>query len=166
MARITWGLVGASLVALCGSAMLLNSANIVQAQSNTSPTRTLPDCQKPADDFERNFCEVQPNCVEPITQLDMNFCAAWTAKQSDRQLNIAYKQVQQHYRSFDSKEYRDLRLNLLTDAQLAWIKYRDTTCKWKASKFSGGSMAPMVYSGCLNRLTQQRTQELLDDLED
>ncbi len=166
MARITWGLVGASLVTLSGSTMLLNSANIVQAQSSASQPRTLPDCQKPADDFERSFCEVQPNCLEPMTQLDMNFCAAWDAKVSDRQLNIAYKQVQQHYRRFESKEYRDLRLNHLTEAQLAWIKYRDTTCKWKASKFSGGSMVPMVYSGCINQLTLQRTQELLDDLED
>jgi uncharacterized protein YecT (DUF1311 family) len=165
MTRMTWGLVGASLVALSGSAMLLNSANIVQAQSSASQTRTLPDCQKPADDFERSFCEVKPNCLEPMTQLDMNFCAAWDAKVSDRKLNIAYKQVQQHYRSFDSQEYRDLRLKNLTDAQLAWIKYRDTTCAWKASKFSGGSIAPMVYSGCINQLTQQRTQELLDDLE-
>jgi uncharacterized protein YecT (DUF1311 family) len=164
MAHITWGLVGASLVGLSGSAMLLNSANIAQAQSSATQTQTLPNCQKPADDFERSFCDVKPNCMEPLTQLDLNFCAAWDAKVSDRKLNIAYKQVQQHYRSFESKEYRDLRLSKLTNTQLAWIKYRDTTCDWKASKFSGGSIAPMVYSGCINQLTQQRTQDLLDDL--
>jgi uncharacterized protein YecT (DUF1311 family) len=165
MTRMTWGLVGASLVALSGSVMLLSSANLAQAQSSANPTRTLPDCQKPADDFEQNFCQVKPNCVEQMTQLDMNFCAAWDAKVSDRQLNIAYKQVQQRYRSFDSKGSRDL-LENLTDSELAWIKYRDTTCKWQANKFAGGSIAPMVYSNCLNRLTQQRTQELLAELEE
>jgi uncharacterized protein YecT (DUF1311 family) len=106
------------------------------------------------------------DCQNPTTQMAMNVCAGRAAKQSDRQLNITYKRVQQHYRRADSKEYRDLRRTKLTDAQLAWIKYRDTTCDWKASKFSGGSIAPMVYSSCLDRLTQQRTQELLDDLEE
>ena len=105
------------------------------------------------------------DCSNPTTQTDMTICAGRSAKASDRQLNIAYKQVQQHYRSNDSQTSRD-RLNDLTTAQLAWIKYRDTTCNWKASKFSGGSIAPMIYVGCLDRLTQQRTQDLLDDLEE
>jgi uncharacterized protein YecT (DUF1311 family) len=124
----------------------------------------LPNCQKPASDFERSFCEIKPDCVNPMTQLDMNFCAAWGAELSDRQLNIAYQKVRQSYRQSDSKEYGALRLKNLTTAQLAWIKYRDTTCTWKASKFSGGSIAPMIYSGCIDRVTKLRTQELLDDL--
>ncbi len=102
------------------------------------------------------------DCQNPTTQMAMNVCAGRAAKQSDRQLNIAYKKVQQQYRQDD----RDRRINKLTDAQLAWIKYRDTTCDWKASKFSGGSIAPMIYSNCIDQLTQQRTQELLDDLEE
>jgi uncharacterized protein YecT (DUF1311 family) len=124
----------------------------------------LPNCKKPVNDFERNFCEVKPDCVNLKTQLDMNFCAAWGAELSDRALNAAYQRVRQTYQQLDSKKYRDLRLQNLTTAQLAWIKYRDTTCTWKASKFSGGSIAPMVYSGCVDRLTKVRTQELLDDL--
>lgn len=100
-------------------------------------------------------------CGDATTQMDMNDCAARSYKQSDRQLNIAYKQVRQAYRSSDQPE----RLSKLTDAQLAWIKYRDTTCDWKASKYEGGSIAPMIYNNCLDQLTQQRTQELLDDLK-
>jgi uncharacterized protein YecT (DUF1311 family) len=99
------------------------------------------------------------DCQNPTTQMAMNICAGRAAKQSDRKLNIAYKQLQQEYRSSDRKE----RLTKLTEAQLAWIKYRDTTCDWKSSKYSGGSIAPMIYSNCLDQLTQQRTQELLED---
>ncbi len=102
------------------------------------------------------------DCKNPTTQLDMTTCADRAAKQSDRQLNIAYKQVRQAYRNSDQKE----RLDKLTTTQLAWIKYRDTTCDWKASKFAGGSIAPMIYANCLDQLTQQRTQELLDDLKE
>jgi uncharacterized protein YecT (DUF1311 family) len=105
------------------------------------------------------------DCTNPTTQMAMNTCAGQAAKASDQQLNIAYKKVQQSYRGSDSKEYRDLRLNNLTNAQLAWIKYRDTNCEWQSGKYSGGSMASMVYSSCIDRLTQQRTQELLSDLE-
>jgi uncharacterized protein YecT (DUF1311 family) len=102
------------------------------------------------------------DCTNPTSQMAMTICADRSAKQSDRQLNIAYKKVQKLYRTDD----RDLRLNKLIDAQLAWIKYRDTTCDWKASKYSGGSIAPMIYANCLDQLTQQRTQELLADLEE
>jgi uncharacterized protein YecT (DUF1311 family) len=102
------------------------------------------------------------DCSNPTTQMAMNTCAARSAKKSDRQLNIAYKQLQQEYRSSDRQE----RLTKLTDTQLAWIKYRDTTCDWKASKYAGGSIAPMIRYNCLDQLTQQRTQELLDDLKE
>jgi uncharacterized protein YecT (DUF1311 family) len=105
------------------------------------------------------------DCTNPTTQMAMNTCAGEAAKASDQKLNIAYKKVRQSYRDSDSKEYRNLRLNNLTNAQLAWIKYRDSNCEWQSSKYSGGSMAPMVYSGCVDQLTQQRTQELLNDLE-
>jgi uncharacterized protein YecT (DUF1311 family) len=126
----------------------------------------LPNCQKPASDFERSFCEVKPDCVNPTTQLDMNFCAAWGAELSDRALNIAYQRVRRSYQQSDSGKYGALRLKNLTTAQLAWIEFRDTTCTWKASKFSGGSIAPLIYSGCVDRLTKVRTEELLEDLVD
>jgi uncharacterized protein YecT (DUF1311 family) len=106
--------------------------------------------------------ETAVDCKNPTTQMAMTICAGRSAKQSDRQLNIAYKKVQKLYRADD----RDQRLNKLIDAQLAWIKYRDTTCDWKASKYSGGSIAPMIYANCLDQLTQQRTQALLEDLEE
>jgi uncharacterized protein YecT (DUF1311 family) len=112
-----------------------------------------------------NAQEPPVDCQKPTTQMAMNICAGRAAQESDRKLNIAYNQVRQSYQSSDSK-HRDLRLKSLTTAQLAWIQYRDTTCKWKASKYSGGSIAPMIYGGCIDELTKQRTQELLSDLND
>jgi uncharacterized protein YecT (DUF1311 family) len=127
----------------------------------------LPNCQKPANDFERSFCEIKPDCLNPTAQLDMNFCVAWQARLSDRQLDIVYQRVRRSFQQDDAndnnKNYRVLRLKNLTTAQLAWIKFRDTTCTWKASRFFGGSMQPLVYSSCIDRMTKARTQELLDD---
>jgi uncharacterized protein YecT (DUF1311 family) len=125
----------------------------------------LPNCENPADQFEASFCQIQPNCDQPMAQMEMNYCSAWSAKLSDRQLNLAYQQVKQHYNRNDDQQYRQMRLNHLIDAQLDWIKYRDSNCKWEASKYDGGSIQSMIYSGCLDRMTQQRTQELLDSLK-
>jgi uncharacterized protein YecT (DUF1311 family) len=105
------------------------------------------------------------DCTSPKTQMAMNICAARSAQASDQQLNIAYKKVQQRYRS-GPEAVSDRRLNDLTNAQLAWIKYRDTNCAWQSGKYSGGSIAPMIYSKCIDLVTQQRTQELLNDLEE
>jgi uncharacterized protein YecT (DUF1311 family) len=140
----------------------LTVPGVAFAQSNPE----LPNCQKPASDFERSFCEIKPDCLNSTTQLEMNFCAAWRAKLSDRSLNSAYQTVRRSYQQSDAKEHGTLRLKNLTTAQLAWITFRDTTCTWEASKFSGGSIAPMIYSNCVDRVTKARTRELLDDLVD
>jgi uncharacterized protein YecT (DUF1311 family) len=96
------------------------------------------------------------NCKDPKTQLEINQCAAQDAKAADRTLNQVYQQARRFYRDRPSLE------NQLIDAQLAWIKFRDTNCKFSTSRFEGGSIAPLVFSRCTERLTKQRTQELQD----
>jgi uncharacterized protein YecT (DUF1311 family) len=125
----------------------------------------MPNCAKPTDPFEQNFCQIKPNCDEMMTQLDINTCSAWFAKLSDRKLNQAYQKVRETYLSFEPKDYRELRLKDLTESQLAWIKYRDTNCKWQGSKYAGGSAESMLVSLCVDRMSQARTQELLDSLD-
>jgi uncharacterized protein YecT (DUF1311 family) len=48
----------------------------------------------------------------------------------------------------------------LKTAQNAWIKFRDTDCKFQSSASEGGSMYSMVFSGCLADKTLSRTKEL------
>jgi uncharacterized protein YecT (DUF1311 family) len=106
------------------------------------------------------------DCNNAQTQLEMNLCAGRAAKESDRQLNIAYKKVQNSYKSTDTPaDDRARQQKALTNAQLAWIKYRDSNCTWQASKFDGGSIQPMIYANCVDRMSQERTQELLESLE-
>ena len=47
----------------------------------------------------------------------------------------------------------------LTDAQLRWITFRDTGCDFYVSEAEGGSMQPMLISGCKDQLTQRRTAD-------
>jgi uncharacterized protein YecT (DUF1311 family) len=158
-------LLSVGLVVLSASGAIVGTNRSVSAAAEP-----MPNCAKPADDFERSFCEVKPNCAEAMTQLDMNFCSAWSAKLSDRELNRVYQQVQNSYKptaadSTSTRKYKQQRSTELTTAQLAWIKYRDANCKWDASVFSGGSAEPMRYSGCVNQMTKQRTQELSESLD-
>ena len=95
----------------------------------------------------------QPNCKNPQTQLELNQCADLKAKTTDRRLNKVYRQVQVKYKGNENE-------NLLIDAQLIWIKYRDSACSFSSSRFKGGSIAPLVYSNCIERLTKQRADEL------
>ena len=103
--------------------------------------------------------EPQPNCKNPQTQLDMNLCEGQRAQAADRQLNQVYQQVRAKYRGTSQADK-------LVDAQLAWIAFRDRECQFAAARFEGGSMAPMVKSGCLARLTVTRTQELRNYLKE
>ena len=86
-------------------------------------------------------------------------CAGRAAEASDRKLNQVYRQVRANYKG-TSQDDR------LVTAQLAWIKFRDAECTVAAGRFEGGSMAPMVYAGCVDRLTQQRIQDLKRYLEE
>ena len=104
---------------------------------------------------------VNINCKAPMTQLDMNRCAYLSFQAADQELNRVYRQ----FRNAGKQSKQEAQDSQLTNAQLAWIKYRDLDCKFSADRFKGGSMAPMMYNLCKETLTQQRTTVLKSYLE-
>jgi uncharacterized protein YecT (DUF1311 family) len=46
--------------------------------------------------------------------------------------------------------------------QLAWIKYRDATCKFYFDSAGGGTASRMIEAGCRLDLTIEKTLELED----
>lgn len=100
-----------------------------------------------------SLAQTKPNCKNPMTQLEMNICADQGAKVSDRELNTVYRQVRAKYKG-SAQDDR------LVTAQLAWIQFRDAECEVAAGRYEGGSMAPMAYAVCVDRLSQQRTDDL------
>lgn len=91
-------------------------------------------------------------CADPQTQTDMNQCALQEAQRADGRLNAAYKAL--------IAQLDPLRTAKLKMAQRAWIDYRDSECAFQASEAEGGTMAPMLMSGCLATLSDQRTKQL------
>ena len=96
---------------------------------------------------------INPNCQSPETQTDMNICAGLDAEKADQQLNQVYKQLKAGITDPQS-------IKELINAETAWIKFRDNDCKFAAGLNSGGSIAPMMYSLCVEKLTKQRTEQL------
>ncbi|MBD2034805.1 DUF1311 domain-containing protein [Leptolyngbya sp. FACHB-321] len=94
----------------------------------------------------------QPDCNNPSTQTVMNLCTDLRYEAADRALNRAYQALMPNLSA--------MRRQKLTDAQLRWIKFRDMECTFVGSLVEGGSMQPMIVSGCKGHVTQQRTTDL------
>lgn len=88
------------------------------------------------------------------TQMGMNICAAQDYAASDAKLNVAYGDIMK--RLSDNAGAR----KLLQDSQRAWIAFRDAECKFASSGVEGGSVQPMIHSGCLQGLTDARVTQL------
>lgn len=91
-------------------------------------------------------------CNNPETQTAMNICAQGEYEQADVELNNTYQAVKASLSSAKADQ--------LITAEEAWLTYRDRYCDYVAAQYAGGSMEPLVYSGCLTRLTQDRTAVL------
>lgn len=82
----------------------------------------------------------------------MNECAAIAVKSADRKLNQVYKTL-----TVGLNKQAKVKL---VNAQLAWIQFRDKSCEYEASRYEGGSIAPLKYSRCIQNLTELRTKDI------
>jgi uncharacterized protein YecT (DUF1311 family) len=102
------------------------------------------------------------DCNNAQTQTDMNICSQRAYDTADKALNVQYKKTRAAMVAADA----DLDANLkgaekaLVKAQRAWVDYRDGQCEAEGFQARGGSMEPMLVSGCKAALTEARTKEL------
>ncbi|HLJ71544.1 MAG TPA: lysozyme inhibitor LprI family protein [Roseiarcus sp.] len=87
-------------------------------------------------------------------QQGLNACANAAYKKADDALNGVYRETMRRLKD-DAAAAK-----LLVAAQKAWIAFRDAECAFAASENAGGSIYPMVYAECLERLTKARTSAL------
>ena len=90
-------------------------------------------------------------CAAPQTQSEMNLCADADFQKADRQLTAVYAK----FKPVPPK---------LRVAERAWIAYRDAECDFQGDAVAGGSMHPMIISGCMATLTEERIKTLQSDL--
>jgi uncharacterized protein YecT (DUF1311 family) len=112
----------------------------------------------------------EPDCRKAVTQMDLNICADQDYRAADAELNKTYRLAVAAMQATD-KELGDIdsayagALEALKKAQRAWIGYRDGQCELAGFEARGGSMGPMLISGCLAELTRKRTAELKELME-
>ena len=111
------------------------------------------------------------DCDNAMAQQDMNICAGRDFEAADAELNAVWKDAIAAARDAD-KELQDMgddgrpgHEETLKAAQRAWIGYRDGWCAYYGFEARGGSMEPMLVSGCMAQLTRARTAELKESLE-
>src|SRR6185503_18775489 len=106
------------------------------------------------------------------TQMEMNMCAGLDFESADRELNVAYRAAIQSAQQAD-REYARIESAAggdrsgepgeeatLREAQRAWVGFRDAQCRMESFEARGGSMQPVLDSGCRATLTRARTAEL------
>lgn len=94
------------------------------------------------------------DCANAMAQQDMNLCAAQEYQAADAVLNAEWRVT------LDWARGAGLEAELRA-AQRAWIAYRDAACGVEAAVWEGGSMAPLILSTCMTRLTRARTDDLV-----
>jgi uncharacterized protein YecT (DUF1311 family) len=97
-------------------------------------------------------------CADAQSQAEMNMCWGKEYKAADAKLNKAY---QDFMSKLDESEKVQLK-----NAQLAWLKYRDTNCEFVADQYKGGTMRPMIAAMCLADVTNARVNELKSQIKD
>jgi uncharacterized protein YecT (DUF1311 family) len=110
------------------------------------------------------------NCDNAMTQLQMNQCARADFEAADAAMNAQWRLVTDHMRARD-REHNPGRDSYpgyfvtLDAAQRAWVTYRDRHCLTESFRARGGSMQPMLISGCMAELTRARTAQLKSLIE-
>jgi uncharacterized protein YecT (DUF1311 family) len=111
------------------------------------------------------------HCSDPQNQMDMNFCADIDFQRADAELNAAWREAIASARSSDREidrrsDQRPPQEAKLREAQRAWLIFRDAQCTVEGyEEARGGSMEPMVFSGCRARLTRERIAQLRSSSE-
>lgn len=134
--------------------LLLVWASILTLSSVNTPTMTIAST---TPDLPEMRLVQKLNCNNPQTQVAINECTKLSYQNADKKLNQVYQQLLPTLESFRKQK--------LIAAQLAWIKFRDTTCEFERSRYEGGSIAPTIYFGCLRNTTKLRTQQLQEYLK-
>ena len=96
----------------------------------------------------------QVNCKNPTSNIEYKECAHRSYLASDQKLNQVYKQIISGLTGAEKQQ--------LINAQIAWIKFRDTNCDFEVYRNRGGTGFSGFLSNCLERMTNSRIKELQD----
>ena len=98
------------------------------------------------------------DCNHPVNIKEENQCAISAYKEADKELNKVY-QILIAMTKGEEK-------NTLINAEIAWIKFRDTNCLFNVYPFRKTKKATVQLNNCLEKITRERTTELRQFIQD
>ena len=101
----------------------------------------------------------QDPCANAQTTAEIAECAGKEYKKADSELNKVYRQLME---KLDDPGHK----SALKESEVAWLKYRDSNCDFESYLNRGGTIYPIVNTGCRTRMTQARTSELKEMLKE
>jgi len=121
--------------------------------------------------FAAPAAEPEVDCDNAMAQSELNACAYREYERADAALNAQWKLTVAHMKKVDADfdrtyDKRPGYYDTLLAAQRAWLTYREQHCTSEGYTMRGGSAEPMVFSGCMTQLTEARTKELKDLIEE
>lgn len=111
------------------------------------------------------------DCENAMAQPELNACAYQEYERADAALNAQWKLTAARMKEIDAGfdrtyDKRPGYYDTLLAAQRAWLTYRDQHCASEGYSMRGGSAEPMVISGCMAQLTDARTKQLKELIEE
>ena len=105
-----------------------------------------------------------------LAQQPMNLCELRNFERADAAMNAQWKKtlaaLKEMDRELDRTYDKDPGYYETTlAAQRAWLTYREQHCMAVSFEARGGSMSPMLDSGCKLQLTRERTKQLKELVE-
>jgi uncharacterized protein YecT (DUF1311 family) len=94
-------------------------------------------------------------CAADATQSDLNICASEKALAADARMLDVLALNLAHLREISPEAEA-----AQSQAQDAFVTYREGTCLARGALLTGGSIAPMVRSDCFVELTERRIEDL------
>jgi len=87
----------------------------------------------------------------------MKRCAYFHYLAGDIELNKTYTALRKKLTTQQAKDR-------LKQAQRVWLSFREATCEYEAVGWTGGTGWGVIYNGCKDTLTRERTQKLKEYL--
>ena len=115
--------------------------------------------------------EPEIDCDNAMAQFELNACAYKEYERADAAMNAQWKITSERMKQIDadfdrSHDDRPGYFDTLLAGQRAWLTYRDKHCASEGYTMRGGSAEPMVISGCQTQLTEVRTKQLQELIEE
>ena len=135
------------------------SRTVLRAQIDTPQgmwmsTDTVVPASTPAPVLQLRLVKMNAGrCAGADTQASMNDCAYEEFLETSAGMSRQLRLIETALPSAQQSPWRRV--------QKAWLAYRTETCQFEASAVGNGSARSMVQWQCANRMTKQRTVELL-----